>query len=589
MDAEDVYAIARSSPVSHFATCVQILDKQNELISPRPNILQRRMSEAYETLMLLGLPARILVCKPRQVGCSTFATHIGYHHCRKNHTTGIVISDLSRNSQKLLEKTRDYQHRDRLDWGNTMREKAGVLSWSNGSELVVDTAENPKAGIGQTRQLAICSEVGKWPKSGVKNDKRLMEAMLPSISKKPGTVVIAESTPEGSSGWMYETYMGTQTRPGAMFLDEFLEELERTKKIPGNGWVKVFAAWWEFEEHSLAVNENQVERLKATLTDEEAEDVKRYNLTWGQLAWSRYIMDSECSGSREAFLEYYPPNDQVCWLVSGRPRFAMAAIAMMERQSRGVHPETGFLAYQDNDEVTWTKANDGRGDIEIWEPPREGMRYLVSCDPATGVDQTESKDPDRHSILVFRAAYATETGQDQPIRLVARVRAPFQGESDQVAGHIVNLSLFFGRCLVVLEINMGLHILELIRFAGVPLYHRIVNDDLSRGTKSKKIGFRLKDANLRRSVVDCLATHIREGALQVECPHWIQEAKSFVVQKNGREEARPGTHDDDILCSAIALYSMGGATLYKGGIRKRREPRDISKWTQTSYAGHLVK
>jgi len=589
MEEEDVYAIARSSPIAHFATCTQILDKSNELISPKPNILQRRMSEAYEALMLLEIPARIIVCKPRQVGCSTFATHIAYHHCRKQRTTGIVISDLSRNSQKLLEKVRDYQFRDRMDWGVGMRERAGTINWTNGSELDIDSAENSKAGIGRTRQLAICSEIGKWPKTGIKNDKRLMEAMLPSIAKKPGTVVIAESTPEGSSGWMYETYMGAKDRPGAMFLDDFIEEYERTGKVPGNGWVKVFGAWWEFEEHQIPVNEYQVERMKATMTESEAEEVKAHDLTWSQLAWRRYIIDSECSGSESAFFEYYPPNDQICWLVSGRPRFNMGAIAMMERQGQGVRSDVGFLTPQWNETVTWAKARDGRGDIEIWEPPREGMRYLVACDPATGVDQTESKDPDRHSVLVFRAAYATETGEDQPIRLVARVRAPFQGESDQVAEHIVNLSLYYGRCLVVLETNMGLHILELLKDRGVPLYHRIVNDDLSKGTKSKRIGFKLKDANLRRSVVDMLATHIREGGLQVECPHWLQEAKSFIITKTGREEARPGTHDDDILCSAMALYSMSGATLYKGAVRRRHQPRDINEWTKTSYVHHLSR
>ena len=36
---------------------------------------------------------------------------------------------------------------------------------------------------------------------------------------------------------------------------------------------------------------------------------------------------------------------------------------------------------------------DGGGDIEVWEEPREGKRYLVGCDPATGASQTTWKNP----------------------------------------------------------------------------------------------------------------------------------------------------------------------------------------------------
>lgn len=496
---DDYLALAETSPASHFGTCVEILDKSNELIHPKPNILQERMSAAYEACMILGIPCRMVVVKPRQVGCSTFATHIGYHHCQQRRITGIVISDLTRNSQKLLEKVRDYQYRDKYPWPNKMHEKAGVITWSNGSELVIDSAENPKAGIGQTRQFAHVSEIGKWQKSGAKQDKKLMEALLPSISKKPGTVVIAESTPEGASGWLYDTYAGGREKSGALFLDDFIRLYTETGEVPGNGWIKVFAGWFEFSEHTHPVNEYQVEKIKTTLSDRETDGITKYGWTWGQLAWRRFTIANETSGE-EAFDEYYPEDDHRCWLVSGRPRFSMTAISAMERDSSGIRPERGFLNLQDNDSVTWSASREGAGDIEIYERPKQDCRYLVSCDPATGADQTESKDPDNHSVLVFRAPYATETGLERPTKLVARVRPPFQGESDLVANHIVNLSLFYGRCLVCLEVNMGLHILELIRHRGLPLYHRDVANDMGRG-KSRKIGFKLKDANLRLSLI----------------------------------------------------------------------------------------
>lgn len=110
--------------------------------------------------------------------------------------------------------------------------------------------------------------------------------------------------------------------------------------------------------------------------------------------------------------------------------------------------------------------------------------------------------------------------------MVARVRPPFQGEGDLVATHITALSAYYGGCIVVLEINMGLHILELLKARGVPLYKREVFDEKDRDKPILQYGFKLKDRNIKRAVVDCLAIHIRERAIEVECLHWIGEAKS---------------------------------------------------------------
>ena len=197
---EDLGVMAMRSPAVHFASCVRIQNKDNEPIQPVPNILQLRMSEVYEVCMEMGVPCRMIVCKPRQVGCSTFGSHIVYHHGMRWTTAGITISDVSKNSQKLMMKVRDYATVDRFPWRIKMsRDASGELGWTNGTRWEIDSAENWKAGIGDTRQAFHASEVGKWPKTGVKNDKRVMSAVLPSISKGR-SVVIAESTPAGAGG-----------------------------------------------------------------------------------------------------------------------------------------------------------------------------------------------------------------------------------------------------------------------------------------------------------------------------------------------------------------------------------------------------
>jgi hypothetical protein len=931
-DAE-LAEMALGSPAVHFASCVTIHNKDNEVTRPVPNILQLRMSEVYELCMALGVPCRMIVCKPRQVGCSTFASHICYHHGMRWRSAGITISDKSANSQKLMMKVRDYGVVDRFPWGiRQLKDTSMGLSWTNGTRWEVDSAENWKAGIGDTRQVFHSSETAKWPKTGVKNDKRVMAAVLPSISKGR-SVVIAESTPEGANGWFYETWQE------AVDVDEFLER--RASGVDsGIVWIKVFAAWFEFVEHQRKekVKEHERVEMERSITEREVA-LRERGISWEQLAWRRDMIRTECGGSEDIFDEYYPEDDVRClkhdtlvptargmlpislvqvgdklsngtvvavsktgyrpvhevetsrgfrlectydhrlklaggggfvravdsvgsvvelaapifseedyvhewvgpagvqcrlpitedwarfigyyegdgsfyknqlslvvgskdedmkpllldlWLrlfgtipqerkfkharchelraassdyaalfdalgltdtsgewrkrkvgvpefiwrcpkpvvreflrglfeadghvrsrgtavqffskhkrfcqdvlllllgfgvhgklrpvtaklkgkeypgwqiviykgyvgryfekigflsarkqaegngrfhvknngrksevlgmedevvryseqaeerevwdltmsnkpefcangimvhncfaVSGRPAFDVEALMAMEKRARGISASTGHLVMQESGSVSWSPRSDGGGDIQVWEEPREGCRYLVACDPATGEDQTTGKNPDRTSIGVWRQGYFDPvTGIDHRTRLVARVRSPFFGAGDEVAGHIMRLSRWYGGAIVVIEVNMGIHVVDRCKEAGIPLYMRKV-PSARIGSEVMQYGYKLRDPEQRRQAVDALRVAIREQALDIACMDWIHEAKMFVVAKNGREEARGGEHDDDILMSAMAWYSMTSATEYRRTVRKRKLPSDYHSWKRIGSA-----
>ena len=570
---DDLGVMAMRSPAVHFASCVRIQSKDNEPIQPVPNILQLRMSEVYEVCMEMGVPCRMIVCKPRQVGCSTFGSHIVYHHGMRWTTAGITISDVSKNSQKLMMKVRDYATVDRFPWRIKMsRDASGELGWTNGTRWEIDSAENWKAGIGDTRQAFHASEVGKWPKTGVKNDKRVMSAVLPSISKGR-SVVIAESTPEGAGGWMYETWQGAVT------LDEFIAMREKGWDH-GIVWIKVFAGWFEFEEHQRREKLTEMERVEIdrTLSERERSGREKYGWTYEQIAWRRDMIRTECGGSEDVFDEYYAEDDVRCWAVSGRPRFNVEALMLMDKRAASLSPLTGHLVMQESGEVTWSPRADGGGDVMVWEDPREGMRYLAGCDPATGASQTTGKNPDRTSIQVWRQGfYDPATGISHRARLVARVRSPYFGDGDEVAGHLVRLAKWYGGCIVVPEVNMGLHVIEHLKEAGIPIYRRVV-PSARIGSLVEQLGYKLTDKDQRRMLVEALATAVREQVVDIACPRVIHELKMFVTGPDGRDEARGGEHDDDVLCSAMCWYSMPSATEYRRVVRRRRMPKDYKSW-----------
>ena len=571
MTEDELVALAAQSPAIHFSTCITIINKEGVEIRPTPNILQIRMSEGYEIFQYLRRPLRMIICKPRQVGCSTFAQHIVYLHARQSRVKALVISDKKDNSADLMEKAIAYESCDSYDWGQTMSSTANNVNFSHGSTIEIDSAENHKAGIGKTRQAFHASEVSKWPRGGVKSDKKTMAAVMPSVAKVGATLAIAESTPDGASGWFYDTWDSGWT------IEEFLLALKEGRD-PGIVWIKIFAAWFEFDEHQSAVSDSERSQIKKSLSKREQEGVQKYGWSEEQIAWRRSTMTSDCAGNEDTFDEYYPEDDVSCFLASGAPRFNMTAITNMERDGKSMPMETGYLTTQETGSISWSNNYDGSGDVEIWEQPRVGCRYLVACDPATGADQTASKDPDRTSIQVWRQGYYDDlTGTEHKAKMVARVKGPYFGEGDQVAGAITRLSGYYGGCIVILEVNMGLHILELLKLAGVPLYVRRVLDAKTSGMV-EQYGFKLKDREIRRALIQALATAIREGEIEVGSQDWIREAKAFVTTTAGRDEAKAGEHDDDILCTAMGWYCIGNATELKENKRRKRKPKDHKDW-----------
>ena len=565
-----------ASALVHFETCAKIeveSPQGKRLITPRANVFQRRLFEAYETLLAVGVPEiRLLGLKMRQCGGTTAACHLMYHHAQRYESEMLVLADVRANATAMLRKMRTFSQHDRFPWHNGLRPTKERMEWANGSVVEITSAEASNPGISRTRSAVLFSEACKYPRGGEKDDKGIMASVLPSVNR----LGIAESTPEGASGWFYEQWHGSREMPGALTLDAYLAALRRGERVPGNGWVKVFAAWWEFAENGRPVSEAERAKLLRTLTLRERRGQGAYGWSAEQIAWRRDTLARECGGSEDLFDEYYPEDEVGCFLASGRPRFDMTSVVAMERLTYSVTAEEGHVDEQEAG-VIFTPDRGGYAPIQMWERPLAGCRYLVWCDPATGAEQAEGRDPDAYSIGVLRDGY-TMGGVLRKPKVVARVRPPCLEESDRISHYIVGLSRLYGDCMVVLEVNMGLHILERIKAAGLPLYKREVVDPYDKKTRRYMYGWKLKDRDQRRALIDGLALAIRDEAIEIPCPHILKEARTFIVNKNGKEEARSGCHDDDITGLAMGLYCLGSATLYRGPVRRRRKPADWGEW-----------
>jgi len=566
-EGESALASIAASATLWFATCARILTKDQRTLRPDPNRYQLALLEAYEWCLNRGEPCRILALKPRQKGSSTVSSAILYHHCRSHRSRALQIADRHKNSDNLFAITNRYAEHDDFPWGSRWHATATCATIHRGGELWSridkDTAENPRAGRSGTLQALHVSEAAHFPNEGEKSADKTMLSLLNSLADVPKSVAIIETTANGAGGWFYEHWQGAVDFPRYLAGER------------GNGWIKVFAPWFAFEDGVAPLPPGGEAALEPTLSEREERGRTLYGWSPGQIAWRRATVAQKCAGREDLFDQEYPEDERSAFLTSGRPRFSTRGLTRLRSRLGGQSAVRGFL-HRDaaSGQVAW-EAHEA-GWAQVWEAPRPERRYLIWCDTATGREQTrESRNPDRHAILVLRQAYATAEGESGNAMLVARVIPPCFDDWHLLEEKVIALCLHYGKCLIGVEVPMGLTLLEGLRRAGMPLFKR----RCASAAGVEKLGFQ-SNAATKPLVVASLSRAIDgDPPLDLFDPHVADELESFVIHEDGTEAALAGRHDDDVMALAMGVHHLGLATPYRAPRTARvAKPADLHKW-----------
>jgi len=560
--AEMALAQIATSVATWFATCGKILTKDQRLVTPDPNVYQLRILEAYEWCMVNAAPCRILALKPRQKGSSTVSAAIVYHHCRRFRARALQIADRYKNSDNLFAIATRYAENDEFPWASEWKATATSASIvKNGrlwSRIERDTAENPRAGRSGTLQVLHVSEAAHFPNEGEKSAEKTMLSLLNALADVAHSVAIVETTANGAGGWFYDHWQG------AVDFERFVAGEQ------GNGWIKIFKPWFAFADGRMEPRPEPAAR-----DVREQRGVRLYRWDAHQIAWRRWTLAQKCAGRTDLFDQEYPEDERSAFLTSGRPRFSIAGLTRLRGMANGQPARTGFL--------TRTEPSDDRvvfepheaGWAQLWEEPAEDRRYILWCDTATGREQTaDSRDPDRHSVLLLRQAFADPDGAHANAMLVARVRPPCFDDWHVLEEKVIALCLYYGRCVVGVEVPMGLTLLEGLRRAGMPLFRR-----RSATGGVEKPGFQSNSATKPLVIASLSRAIDGNPPLDLFDPHTIGELESFVVHEDGREAAVAGRHDDDVMALAMGVHHLATATLFKRPKPTRlRPPADLKRW-----------
>ena len=534
-----------------FATYGTIKDKRGKVVkAPTPNILQQRMFKYYRECQAKGAPCKMVVLKPRQKGASTCSQALAYHHFMKYPSlNGSLMGDIAGTSDKVFEIFRRFAENDAFPWtsaGNISKggSRADGVELITKSEYGKETAGSKNAGRSGTIQVGNMTEVAFWATSGT-TDPAL--AYLQSLyDESEVSLCIADSTPNGPSGWFYDTCMASMKEK--------------------NDWKFIFAAWFEFSD-SVIPFKNDAEKaiFKASLDEDEEREIDKFKCGLEQMQWRRRTIMDKCGGDRDKFRQEYPSDPLECFLLSSRPKFNSECVNRMSRAIRAPIAR-GLVVAQDNKTATFLP--DPRGTVEIWEHPKQGCDYLVSIDTCTGEDQQVTgitADPDYHSAQVWRRAYRDHNGVEQDTALVALHHSRL--DIAYLAEEVANLSILYGKCITVPEVNnCGLALVKYLIEYGVPVWQR---KRMSQVTKmiEKSYGWNT-DRATRKTILDHMATLVLEERLDIPSEKVIEEMKTFVTNSSGKPEAAPGHHDDHVLAAAIALYNLDASTTNKVRVRK---------------------
>lgn len=564
MSPLELRAIIEAQPLIHFAAFTEIQNKKRQWVRPIPNQLQRDIAEAYDWCMRMGIPCRLIILKPRQVGCSTFVGELCYHHMRRFRSKMLIMSDTTKRALTVWEMFRNIQSHDDYSWNSHITKDnletiEVTFPDSEKGSVRHDTAMDAKAGTSDTIQIGWWTEVARYLKVDGR-DKKVMMTSLISLANEPNTVGIVESTAEGSAGFFFETWHGAVS----------LADRKAHKKDPdghlivGNGWIKIFAPWHAFDGHQLRNTPENQQYFKPELDLEEARGVDIYGWNEAQLAWRRFTLALACQGDVRNLHQDFPSDPDECFLASGRQRFNQKGLIAMEKAAMENHHKAwkGTLAMR-GDEVVPRKEDESDEYPWLWvdEEPKPGYSYIGFLDPMTGEQSKGSQFADAHAVGIFRAG-RHEKNVYIPPKLVAviDVENGCRWDDEVLAPRIAMLLKYYGDCMIVPETGGNLNILGELKKLGLLIYEREVMDALYDGRKTKIAGWQT-NTKTRPFLVSAVANYVREystdnPSITINYLPMIRQLQNFIVNEDGKSEARFGTHDDFVLGPGLALYNL---------------------------------
>jgi len=529
---------------------IKIVNKEGQQVPFEYNPIQKQIDDKIKELESKGIPARIIVLKARQEGCSTYTqAKILCGAVKNKNRNALVVAHRDDSTSSIFGKAK-YMY-------NALPEHIKPLQKaSNARELIFDAPPNHKGkkqglnsmikvqtagsdGIGRsdTYHYVHLSEFAFY--SG--DPLRSLAGILQSVPNVPGTIVLIESTANGTNSFM---------------------DLWDMAVAGENDFVPMFFAWHDYPLYQMPVTDTERKAIEESIEESrghkkdckcsfcyERNIIDLYNLTAEQIAWYRWKLRNDCNNDRDLMRQENPSFAEESFLATGRPVFANELIKIRINQLKKLYkehpPKVGRFSFEwvdgetqdqiKQDSIKWI--DDPSGTITIYEDVKRDYHYVAGGDTSG-----EGRDAFTGTMLNNITGKRVAT-----LHMQSTNSKPYTHQ-------MYCLGLHFNSALISVEVNFNSSpIEELERLRYPKQYMRESYDKIAKDIQ-RKFGFKT-DGNSRPIIIDKLVDLLENHIELFTDIQMLGECLTFVYDKNNRPDAQPGKHDDLIFSDMIANES----------------------------------
>ena len=485
-----------------------VVDKNQQDVEFRLNPAQATIDDHWSRRMLLP--------KARQEGVSTYFLARSAVRClgMKN-TRAVVISHDAESTERMLGKVKYFLETMKgpkpLIRNNSKNE---ITFPKTNSMFYIGTAGSRSFGRGDTITDLHCSEVAYWP-----DPKRIMSGLLQAVPKRTGNISI-ESTGNGAGNWYHSQCMRAATGQSSFKL--------------------MFLPWWNFPEYTLDVSPEESHDIMNTLREDldEINLVKAYNLTAGQLAWRRVVLEDDLEGDLYEWNKEYPSCLDDCFQAAGGGMFRVVR-----------YVETSDWQIDAVDNRLWA----------LKDHPRPNMHYIIGADVGAGVGKDSS----------VAEIFCLETEEQVAEYINNKI------EPDIFAHKLADLGRRYNEAYIGCESNNHgiLTLKTLVEWSharSAPTYaaHKVYRTPSPRSTAAKDAVQTVASLGVRTTkrskpyIIGMLRKKLSSTAV-IHSPVLKNELSTFVEHPDGSMSAADGCLDDTVMAAGMAFFvqSRGAMTL----------------------------
>lgn len=474
---------------------------------------------------------RHIILKSRQLGFTTFIDLFILDEILFNsNREGLIIAHKVQDAAEIFDRKIDYALRNMAD---DVKGAFFKLNRNSAKKIQVVIDYGPEKG--STSSIAVATSgrsatyyyvhISEFAKMCVAYPKNAVEVETGTFPAVPfDGFIFIEGTAEGMAGRFYE-----------MFHENWLVRNTITPMISRVKFLPHFYNWQYDDMEMAKITENVPVKDMEICEIDWGEYQKEHNLTDKEITY--YYMkwlQMGGKGSTDAINKLhqeFPTTPEEAFLSTGQTYFPTTKVfSMLQNVKRG---ERGELFRNEKGEVNFQPVS--TGNLEIFEMPQPGDRYIIGGDTAEGLAHGDYQ-------VLYVINHRTE-------ECVAIYRS--QVPPDELVNEAFNLGKFYNLALLGIESNKdGLWVNDALDKLGyVNLYYRKVFDDITKNV-TKFFGWKTTSATRPFCLQALKAVFLRKDKGFPE--QLLAEMVTFIRNMKGRPEALDKKNDDVVMSAAIA-------------------------------------